>query len=161
MFKAKWLNADDIRKKYNDWDFSFKGRIRQAKRLSQLADQFRKNGHTVVTDFVCPTPELRKIFKPDYLIWMDTIKKGRFEDTNKLFIPPQKFNFKVRTKNANFWSKQIYKNINKKFNINILDCTLRDGGYYNNWDFRKRDIQRYLDEISKTGIKFVELDLGF
>ena len=161
MFKAKWLNADDIRKKYNDWDFSFKGRIRQAKRLSQLADQFRKNGHTVVTDFVCPTPELRKIFKPDYLIWMDTIKKGRFEDTNKLFIPPQKFNFKVRTKNANFWSKQIYKNINKKFNINILDCTLRDGGYYNNWDFRKKDIQRYLDEISKTGIKFVELGFRF
>ena len=86
MFKAKWLNADEIRKKYNDWDFSSKGRIRQAKRLSRLAEQFRKNGNTVVTDFVCPTPELRKIFKADYLIWMDTIKKGRFEDTNQMFV---------------------------------------------------------------------------
>ena len=161
IFKAKWLNADEIRKKYNDWDFSFKGRIRQAKRLSKLADQLRKNGHTVVTDFVCPTPELRKIFKPDYLIWMDTIKKGRFEDTNQLFVPPQEFNFRVRTKNADFWSKKIYKNINKIFNTNILDCTLRDGGYYNNWDFSKTDIQRYLNQISKTGIKFVELGFRF
>ena len=161
MFKAKWLNADEIRKKYNDWDFSSKGRIRQAKRLSRLAEQFRKNGKTVVTDFVCPTPELRKIFKADYLIWMDTIKKGRFEDTNKLFVPPQKFDFKVRTKNAALWSKQIYEDINKIFTTNILDCTLRDGGYYNNWDFRKKDIQKYLNEISKTGIKFIELGFRF
>ena len=102
MFKAKWLNADDIRKKYNDWDFSFKGRIRQAKRLSQLADQFRKNGHTVVTDFVCPTPELRKIFKPDYLIWMDTIKKGRFENMNKIFKKPKNYDLRLKKKKFNY-----------------------------------------------------------
>ena len=36
---------------------------------------------------------------------------------------------------------------------NLIDCTLRDGGYYNNWQFSKRDIQNYINEISKTGIK--------
>ena len=43
----------------------------------------------------------------------------------------------------------------------LLDCTLRDGGYYNNWDFTKSDIQKYLNAISTTGIKFVELGFRF
>ena len=32
----------------------------------------------------------------------------------------------------------------------ILDCTLRDGGYYNNWDFPDKSIQRYLDACSSS-----------
>ena len=44
---------------------------------------------------------------------------------------------------------------------NLIDCTLRDGGYYNNWQFSKRDIQNYINEISKTGIKFVEIGFLF
>ena len=44
---------------------------------------------------------------------------------------------------------------------NLIDCTLRDGGYYNNWQFSKRDIQNYINEISKTAIKFVEIGFLF
>ena len=41
--------------------------------------------------------------------------------------------------------------------INLIDCTLRDGGYYNNWDFSKKFIQEYLNSISKTKIKNIEI----
>jgi 4-hydroxy 2-oxovalerate aldolase len=44
---------------------------------------------------------------------------------------------------------------------NLIDCTLRDGGYYNNWQFSKTDIQNYINQISKTGIKFVEIGFLF
>ena len=46
-------------------------------------------------------------------------------------------------------------------NFNILDCTLRDGGYYNNWNFSKKVIQDYLNNISKTSIKHIELGFRF
>ena len=46
----------------------------------------------------------------------------------------------------------------KKLNkVKVLDCTLRDGGYYNNWDFSSQIAQDYLNAMSKSGIKFVEL----
>ena len=46
-------------------------------------------------------------------------------------------------------------------NINILDCTLRDGGYYNNWNFKIKDIQKYLNSIVSTEIRYVELGFRF
>ena len=94
-FKAKWLNNDEIRKKYNDWDFSLEGRQRQSQRMRELSDEFIKNDNNVVADFVCPTDLTRKDYDADYIIWVDTLKEGKYEDTNKLFVPPSKFNFKV------------------------------------------------------------------
>ena len=47
--------------------------------------------------------------------------------------------------------------MNNKNSFHILDCTLRDGGYYNNWNFSTRLIQDYLNLISITDIKYVEL----
>lgn len=41
--------------------------------------------------------------------------------------------------------------------INILDCTLRDGGYYNNWDFEPDLIKDYLDAMDYLQIDFVEI----
>jgi len=111
LLKAKWLNADEIRKKANDWDFSEEGRKRQAKRMADLAEQIKKEGHYVVADFVCPTLKAREIFNPDFLIWVDTIKKSRFEDTNKIFEKPKNFDFKVTTQNADLWAIQIIDKI--------------------------------------------------
>ena len=106
-----WLNADEIRKKENDWDFSEEGRKRQARRMANLSEKYKKLGKIVIADFVCPLPETRKLFNPDYLIWVDTIKKGRFEDTNKIFVPPIKYNFRVDTKDSKKWSKVILNEI--------------------------------------------------
>ena len=82
LLNAKWLNADKIRTEYNDWDFSNEGRIRQANRMRDLAKKGRDEGNYVVADFVCPTEEARKLFGADFIIWMDTIEKGRFDGTD-------------------------------------------------------------------------------
>jgi adenylylsulfate kinase len=118
LISAKWLNADKVRQEANDWDFSINGIERQAKRMSDFADKYKNDGHNVVADFFCPTPQTRKIFNPDYIVWVDTIDKGRFEDTNKLFIKPKKFNFRVKTKNAELWASQISNEIIKYKKIN-------------------------------------------
>ena len=91
---AIWLNADAIRTKYegsdtNKWDFSEAGRLRQADRMRYLADGAVMSGKLVVADFVCPTDATREHFQPDFTVWMDTIKEGRFADTNKMFVNPQ------------------------------------------------------------------------
>ena len=88
---AKWLNNDEIRKKYNDWDFSPEGRERQSKRMRELSDKLINDGNNVIADFVCPTKEAREKFKPDFVVWMDTIPEGRYEDTNRMFENPQKY----------------------------------------------------------------------
>ena len=104
---ATWLNADKVRKEANDWDFSPEGRIRQAKRMAEKAEKFKKEGTHVVADFICPTPKARELFNPDFIIWVDTIKKGRFEDTNKIFVKPEKYDVRVTEQNAEIWSIKI------------------------------------------------------
>ena len=111
MLNAKRLNADEVRKKANDWDFSDEGRQRQAKRMAEFAINLKKEGNYVVADFICPTPEARNLFPADYIIWVDTIKEGRFEDTNKMFVNPDKYNFHVTSQDAKNWAPKILKEI--------------------------------------------------
>ena len=164
LLDAKRLNADEVRKEANDWDFSEEGRKRQAKRMSDFALKLKEQGFNVVADFICPTPEARrlfpadyviwvdtikegrvrqakrmaeaalklkaeghyviadfiaptpearKLFPADYIIWVDTIKKGRFEDTNQMFVNPEKFDFKVTTQDAKNWAPKIAEEIKK------------------------------------------------
>ena len=112
LLNAKRLNADEVRKEANDWDFSEEGRKRQAKRMADFALKLRKDNHYVVADFICPTPEARSLFHSDYVIWVDTIKEGRFDDTNKMFVKPEKYNFHVTTQDAKNWAPKILKEIN-------------------------------------------------
>jgi adenylylsulfate kinase len=111
MLNAKRLNADEVRKEANDWDFSEEGRSRQAKRMAEFVKKIKKNGNYVIADFICPTPEARDLFPADYIIWVDTIKEGRFEDTNKMFVKPDKFDFHVITQDAKKWALKILKEI--------------------------------------------------
>ena len=111
MLNAKRLNADDVRKEANDWDFSEEGRKRQAKRMAEHALKLKNDGNYVVADFICPTPEARSLFQADFVIWVDTIKEGRFEDTNQMFIKPEKFNFHVTSQDAKYWAPKILKEI--------------------------------------------------
>ena len=89
------INADEVRTKYNDWDFTKQGRVRQAQRMRHLADGVVMAGKIAVADFVCPTYITRLEFNPDYTVWMDTIKEGRFEDTNTLFEKPDDVDYHV------------------------------------------------------------------
>ena len=109
---AKRLNADEVRKAANDWDFSEEGRTRQAKRMADLALKLKVEGNYVVADFICPTPEARKLFPADYVIWVDTIKEGRFEDTNLMFVKPNKFNYHVTSQDAKLWAPKIIEELN-------------------------------------------------
>ena len=115
--KATWLNADEVRKKFNDWNFSKKGVLRQAKRMKSLAEKSKKK--FIIADFVCPYEEGRKIFKPDYLIWMDTIKQGRLSTFDKTFQKPKKFDFKINSKNVKLYSKLICNKIKNRSTPNI------------------------------------------
>ena len=109
--KAKRLNADEIRKEANDWDFSEEGRVRQAKRMANFAKKLNDDGNYVVADFVCPTPEARSMFPADFIIWINTIKEGRFDDTNKIFVKPEKYDCEVTTQDAKYWAPIILKEI--------------------------------------------------
>jgi hypothetical protein len=128
LLNAKWLNNDEARKAANDWDFSEEGRIRQAKRMADIAEKYKQEDRYdyLVTDYICPTPKTRELFNADYLIWVNTVDKGRFEDTNKMFVKPEKFNFQVTTQNAELWALQIadqiieYKWDNKKPTAQML-----------------------------------------
>lgn len=114
MFNAVWLNADEVRKEADDWDFSPEGRLRQANRMKTLAQEAVANNRVVVADFICPTESTRQDFGADYTIWMDTIKEGRFDDTNKMFIAPKRYDYRVTEKNAELIAIQIAKKINEK-----------------------------------------------
>jgi len=104
--KVGWLNADDVRKKYNDWDFSEAGRIRQSIRMRELADAMADMDY-VICDFVAPLVEMRNNFKADWTIWVDTIREGRYADTNKAFIEPEQYDFRITEQNAEKWGEFI------------------------------------------------------
>lgn len=102
---VEWFNADNVRKKFNDWDFSHEGRIRQSHRMADLAE--KSLADYVICDFVAPIPEMRNNFKADWVIWMDTIEKGRFDDTNKMFIPPEVYDFRINEQDADKWAEFV------------------------------------------------------
>jgi hypothetical protein len=104
-----WLNADEVRRHYNDWDFSTEGRIRQSRRMRELAED--ANTDFCIVDFVAPLVEMRNNFKADWCVWMDTIEKGRFEDTNKAFVPPEVYDFRITEQNGEKWAEFIGQHI--------------------------------------------------
>ena len=114
MFNAVWLNADEVRKQAKDKDFSVAGRMVQASRMLTLAKKTEAQNRVVVADFICPTDNTRTIFKADYTIWMDTIKEGRFDDTNKMFIKPKEYDFRVGHMEADMWAFLIKQDILEK-----------------------------------------------
>ena len=114
LLNAAWFNADKVREMANDWDFSPEGRTRQSLRMKALADYESENDRIVICDFICPTSETRKMFNPDIVIWLDTIKEGRFEDTNKLFEEPEKVDFRITE-----WNDKNHINIAAEINKDV------------------------------------------
>ena len=104
-----WFNADDVRKQYNDWDFSHEGRIRQAGRMKILTGL--SLAEFAICDFVAPLPEQRDLFDAAWTVWVDTISEGRFVDTNQIFVPPEKYDFRVTEQDSQRWAKMIVSQI--------------------------------------------------
>lgn len=100
---AVHLNADELRTKYNDWDFSDAGRLRQAHRIKNLSDKY----DLVVCDFIAPKAIHRHIVDADILIWMDTVKSSQYKDTDKIFESPVDYTYKVTEKDVQKWTKVI------------------------------------------------------
>ena len=107
--RVTWFNADDIRRKYNDWDFSNDGRIRQSIRMFQFS--IEAGGDYVICDFVAALGEMRNNFKADWTIWMDTIDTGRFEDTNRAFVSPDLYDFRITEQDADKWAEFVGEHI--------------------------------------------------
>jgi adenylylsulfate kinase len=116
------INADIVRTSYDDWDFSLSGRIRQSVRMKHLADGVVMAGKIAVCDFIAPTEEARTNFNPDFTVWMDTIKEGRFDDTNQMFEPPSNVDYHITQ-----WFDDTYKRL-----LPVIERYLNNKTYISN-----------------------------
>ena len=114
LLEAAWFNADKVRSKAGDWDFSEGGRLRQSLRMKSIADFESSHNRIVICDFVCPMAETRKIFDADITIWLDTINEGRFEDTNAIFEKPEQVDYLVTE-----WNEHNHIDIAEEIKKNV------------------------------------------
>ena len=148
--RVQWFNADDVRKRFNDWDFSQEGRIRQSHRMRELADD--SSADFVIVDFVAPLPEMRYNFKADWTVWVDTIDAGRYEDTNKMFTPPDVYDFRVTEQAADKWAEFIGTHILENRRRPVFDWqreTVQMLGRWQPWHAGHRAL--FERAIAKTG----------
>lgn len=147
---VEWFNADDVRKRFNDWDFSVEGRVRQSHRMRELSDQ--STADFVIVDFVAPLPEMRYNFKADWCIWMDTIDAGRFEDTNRMFTPPDVYDFRITEQAAEKWAEFVGNHILEDRRRPVFDWrreTVQMLGRWQPWHAGHRAL--FERAIAKTG----------
>ena len=81
--------------------------------MSDAALKLKNEGNNVIADFIAPTPAARALFPADYIVWVDTIKEGRFDDTNQMFVKPEKYDFHVTSQDAKIWAPKILENLKK------------------------------------------------
>ena len=151
-----WFNADQIRKQYNDWDFSNEGRIRQSLRMAAFA--LKCISDFVICDFVAPLVEMRENYKADWTIWVDTIDQGRFDDTNKAFIPPEVYDFRITEQNADKWAEFIGKHILDNRRRPVFDWkkeTVQMLGRWQPWHAGHRALFERL--LGKTGQVIIQV----
>jgi len=154
--KVNWFNADDIRRKYNDWDFSNDGRIRQSIRMFQFS--MEAGGDYVICDFVAPLVEMRNNFKADWTIWMDTIREGRYADTNAAFVEPEIYDFRITEQNAEKWAEFIGNHIIEKRRRPTFDWkkeTVQMLGRWQPWHDGHRALFERL--IARTGQVVIQI----
>ena len=151
-----WLNADEVRRHYNDWDFSEAGRIRQSLRMRDLADE--SNTDYCIVDFVAPLVEMRNNFKADWTIWMDTIREGRYADTNKMFVEPEQYDFRVTEQNGDKWADFIAEHIVNNMRRPTFDWkkeTVQMLGRWQPWHDGHRALFERL--LAKTGQVIIQV----
>jgi hypothetical protein len=151
-----WFNADDVRKRYNDWDFSHDGRIRQSHRMRELADA--SSNDFVICDFVAPLVEMRNNFKADWTIWVDTIREGRYADTNAAFVEPDVYDFRVTEQDCEKWAEFIGQHIIDRRRRPVFDWkkeTVQMLGRWQPWHDGHRALFERL--IARTGQVVIQI----
>lgn len=118
LLNAVVFNADAVRANLSrDLGFSHDDRVEHARRMGWMCDRVVEAGGTVIADFICPTPDTRAAFGEAFTIWIDRIEAGRFEDTNRMFIQPDRFDLRVEAKGApEFWAEQALALLRPPFN---------------------------------------------
>jgi len=152
-----WFNADEIRKRFNDWDFSEAGRIRQSKRMFDLT-VYECETDYALCDFVAPLVEMRNNFKADWTIWMDTIRESRYADTNAAFIEPEVYDFRVIEQDAEKWTEFIGDHIFENSRRPIFDWkkeTVQMLGRWQPWHEGHRALFDRL--IARTGQVIIQI----
>jgi cytidyltransferase-like protein len=108
LLNAVVFNADAVRANLSrDLGFSHGDRVEHARRMGWMCDRVVEAGGTVIADFICPTEDTRAAFGDAFTIWVDRISAGRFEDTNRMFMPPARFDLRVTAEGAaQYWAEQ-------------------------------------------------------
>lgn len=117
---AVHFNADEVRQHINkDLGFSEADRVEQARRMGWLCDQVVKAGGYAIADFICPTPATRAAFTEGgeaFVVWLDRIKSGAYEDTNRLFVPPETFDVRVAAEGTvEYWRDEVARRVRPLF----------------------------------------------
>jgi len=111
---AAWFNADAVRQDiYSELGFSREDRLSHATRMGKLCDWAKMGGCYVIADFVCPTSETREAFNADFVIWVDRILEGRYEDTNKMFEKPSSYDIRLAEGTPDDWVEQVIQKLNE------------------------------------------------
>jgi cytidyltransferase-like protein len=117
LINAVVFNADAVRANLSrDLGFSHEDRIEHARRMGWMCDRVVEAGGTVIADFVCPTPETRATFGEAFVIWIDRIEAGRFEDTNRMFVAPDRVDLRVTADGApQYWAEHALSQLRPAF----------------------------------------------
>jgi adenylylsulfate kinase len=120
---AVLFNADEVRANINkDLSFSLEDRIEHARRMGWMCDRVVDAGGVAIADFVCPTEETRAAFGGAFVIWMDRISEGRFPDTNRLFVPPRRYDLRVLQEGSpDLWAERVYALIAERTSRRLLN----------------------------------------
>ncbi len=117
LLNAVVFNADAVRANLSrDLGFSHEDRVEHARRMGWMCDRVVEAGGTVIADFICPTVETREAFGACFTIWVDRIQAGRFEDTNKMFMPPERFDLRIGAEGTpQYWAEQALTQLRPPF----------------------------------------------
>ena len=108
---AEHLSSEEIRKEFNDSDYSEDGEVRTAQRMRMIADRYVDNGWPVICDLICPTPYTRLIIDADITVWLDTVMTEQ-----DLFIEPTEDEYTLKVIDDNTSCAAVIADL-----VNILE----------------------------------------
>jgi cytidyltransferase-like protein len=117
MLNAVVFNNDEVRANINrDLGFSMEDRVEQARRMGWLCDRVVESGGVAIADFICPTPATRAAFGDAFTVFIDRIQASRFDDTNRVFVPPERCDVRVEPEGTpQYWAERVFRLLRPAF----------------------------------------------